>query len=191
MRIFKYVIILAASLFLGSKAYAFTASYEQTVSGAGMDQPKTSYIKIKDNKMKMVAVSPEGEVVNIMDGKTVYSYFPSKKMAVKFTVQGAPKMDTLSEYGAYLESLGAKVVGTETIDQYECDIYEFTDPRTNMPSKVWLWKKEKFPVKIDITVPKGVVTTVIRNLEIGANIDDSEFVIPPGVEINEIQAGSK
>lgn len=179
------VVLIGTSLFC-PEASAFTASYEQTVSGAGLPEPQTSVIKIKDGRMKMEADSTKGKVISIIDGKTVYSYFPSENKAVKFVVQGTPKMEALSNYAAYLKSLDAEIIGSERIGEYDCDIYVCTDPKTQATSKIWLWKEKEFPVKVEANVSDGVVTTIIENLKIGIDIDDSEFTLPPGVQIQEM-----
>jgi outer membrane lipoprotein-sorting protein len=99
-----------------------------------------------------------------------------------------PKLDVLSDYMSYLESLDAKIIGNETVDKYDCDIYEFTDPRfDDATSKVWLWRNKRFPVKVETSVPGGIITTIMKDVQIGIDIDDSEFILPPGVKIREVQ----
>ncbi|GAG01875.1 unnamed protein product, partial [marine sediment metagenome] len=122
--------------------------------------------------------SPGGRTITIIDGRTMYSYLPSKNTAIKLTKKSSSQMGVLSDYVPYLESLGAKVIGSEKIGQYDCDIYEFIDPGVNMASKVWLWKAKQFPVKVETKIPDGVMTTIMKDIKIGIDIDDSEFMLP-------------
>ena len=79
--------------------------------------------------------------------------------------------------------MAARVIGSQKIGSYDCDIYEFTDPRLNAVSKVWLWREKEFPIKVETRVPGGAVITLMENVNIGDDIDDSEFILPPGMEI--------
>ncbi|MBL7071803.1 MAG: hypothetical protein ISS26_06515 [Candidatus Omnitrophica bacterium] len=182
----RFIALFTVLLALSAQAWAFSASYDQAVSVTGISKPQISSVIIKDDKMKMDADSPKGRVVSIMDGKTIYSYIPAENKAVKFVVQSTPKIDTLSRYGHYLREIGAVVIGSERIGEYDCDIYEFKDPKNDTKTKAWLWKEKDFPIKVENNVPDGIVTTIIKNLKIGIHIDDSEFMLPEGVKITEM-----
>ena len=148
MKRMKLLAVFAVIVLLCSEAYAFTASYEQTISGAGVSQAhQVKVIKIKDNKIRMEMDTPQGKTITIIDGGTMYSYIPSKNSAIKMKSPISPELEVLSDYTAYLESLGAKFIGSERVGPYDCDIYEFTDPRINVLSKVWLWKAKEFPCR--------------------------------------------
>jgi len=187
MRHLRFFIFLAFFLMFCTEASAISASYKQIISGGGMEKPQTSLIKIKGDKMRMEAESPKGTVVSIINGQTVYSYFPAENRAAQFSVPRTPKMDVLANYDKYLETLGAVVIGSEKIGQHDCAIYEFKDPKTQMMSKAWVCKVTKFPIKVEAQGPDGTFTTVIENLEVGIEIDDSEFELPEGVEITEMR----
>lgn len=168
-----------------SIACAFTASYEQTTSGPGIEKPQTRAVKIKDNKVRMDMDLPQGRGMAIIDSDNMYLYNPAEKVAVKLKTPKSADLGVLSNYASYLKSLNAKIVGSETVGPYDCDIYEFMDPYINVPSKIWLWKAHEFPVKVEIKTPNGVTTTIMDNVKVGIPIDDSEFVLPAGVDIKE------
>ena len=175
--------IIILSTLLYSEVFAFTASYEQTVSGTGIDKPQKNAVKIKDTKVRMEVDGPNGKTITIIDGNTVYSYLSSEKRAIKLLNKKPLGMEVLSDYRTYLISLAARVIGSQKIGSYDCDIYEFTDPRLNAVSKVWLWREKEFPIKVETRVPGGAVITLMENVNIGDDIDDSEFILPPGMEI--------
>lgn len=179
-----FAIFIIVTLFC-TGACAFTVSYEQTSTGPGLVKPETRSIKIKDDKIRIEMAGPQEKSVIIVEGDTMYSYTPSQNKAVKMKTDMWRGMDVLSDYASYLESLDAKVVGRERVGPYDCDIYECIDPRINMKSKVWLWKAKEFPVKVEMEVQGGVMATIMKNVKIGIHIDDSEFMLPPGVEIVE------
>ena len=144
-------------------------------------------MKIKDDKVRMEMDLPEGKVITIIDGDTIYSYSPSEKSALKLINKNSLDTKVLCDYGAHLKSLGAKIIGFEKLEKYDCDIYEFTDPRFDMSSKVWLWKEKEFPVKVETKVPDGVMTSTMTEVEIGIDIDDSEFILPEGIKILNVE----
>jgi len=183
----KYIVFiisfLTVSILFCPAVWGFTASYRQVARGGGLSSEQNMSVKIKDNKVKMEMDIEGRHTVTIIDEEALYSYSPSEKTAVKMANKGALEMNVLSDYGAYLDGLGAQMSGSEKIGPYDCDIYEFTDPRTGMPSKVWLWKAKRFPVKVEVNTPYGVMTTVMADVKIGIDIDDSEFKLPEGIKI--------
>ncbi len=168
-------------------AHAFSVIYEQTVSGEGIDNPQTKTVMIRDDKLRMEMDSPNGEMITICEGTTIYSYAPEKNVALRLTNKAAPRMETLARYGEYLSELGSSVIGEETVEGYECVIHEFTDPRTNMDSRAWLWKGKNFPIKVETVVPDGMITTLMTDVRLGADIPDEAFAIPEGVKIIEAE----
>ena len=98
-------------------------------------------------------------------------------------IRSPEKSESFDDYKSYMESLNAEIVGSEKIGAYACDIYEFKDPRTNATSKVWLWKDRQFPVKSEMTFMGNTVTTQMEEIKIDIPISDSEFTLPPSVDI--------
>jgi outer membrane lipoprotein-sorting protein len=183
MKKLEFLVVFTVVTLLCMRAYAFTASYEQTTTGPGMESQQVSVVKIKDDKVRMEMDSSQGRGIAIIDGDTMYSYNPADNVAVKLNSPKSADMKVLSNYVKYLESINAKVVGSARLGPYNCDIYEFVDPRINMPSKVWIWKAHNFPVKVEMDTPSGTMTTIMKNVKVGIPIDDSEFRLPAGVKI--------
>jgi len=168
-------------------AYAFTVSYDQTTTGIRNAAAQQTTIKIKDEKMRMEINTPQGKLVTIIDGSIGYQYIPSENKAYKMMTKGPTNIKYLSDYKGYLATLNAKTVGSESVGDYDCDIYEFTDPGANVRAKAWVWRAKNFPVKYEMDLPSGLVTTIMKNIKINEKIDDSEFSIPSGVEVIEMQ----
>lgn len=168
-------------------AYGFTVSYDQTTSGIKGAAGQETAIKIKDDKMWMKVITPQGELITIIDGSAAYQYFPAQKKAYKMVTKGPTNIRNLSDYKGYLQTLNAKVIGSESVGDYDCDIYEFTDPGTNVKAKAWVWRAKNFPVRYELDLAGGKVTTMMRNVKVNAKIDDAEFAVPAGVEIIEMK----
>ena len=184
-RMVQTYVLICAMLF-SVNAFAFTASYVQITSGDNLPKSDRRLVKMKDNKIRMEMKSPQGEdVVVILDGSAMYSYVPSRNEAYRMQSAMSHDMSVMSDYESYLRSLDADIVGSEKVGSYDCDVYEFTDPRINADSRVWLWKSKNFPVKVEIDMRGSTMTTEMEDVKIGLPIADSEFVIPDSVEIIE------
>lgn len=170
-----------------ANAYAFTVSYDQETTGVWKGTIQQASIKIKDAKMRMEADTPQGRVITIMNDTVAYQYIPSENKAYKMTTKGPTNLDNLSDYKGYMETLNAKIVGSENVGDYDCDTYEFTDPGANVRARAWVWRVKNFPVKYEMDMPAGLVTTTMKNVKVNEKIDDLEFTVPAGVKIIDMQ----
>ncbi len=184
MSVFGLLLVL---VLVSLNADAFTVSYDQTTSGIKRTAAQETSIKIKDDKMRMEVNMPQGKLITIIDGNIAYQYFPSENKAYKMMTKGPSNIRNLSDYRGYLQTLNARVMGSESVGDYDCDIYEFIDPGTNVKARAWVWRAKNFPVRYELDLAAGTVTTMMRNVKINPKIDDSEFTIPAGVEIMEMQ----
>jgi outer membrane lipoprotein-sorting protein len=173
--------------FFCSNTYAFTVSYDQSTTGIRNGVSQQTTIKIKDEKLRMEANMPQGKLITIIDDAVAYQYVPSENKAYRMMTKGPTNIKNLSDYKGYLATLNAKIVGSESVGDYDCDIYEFTDPGANVRAKAWVWRAKNFPVKYELDLPAGTVTTIMKNIKINGKIDDSEFAVPAGVEIIDMQ----
>lgn len=181
------VSFMLVAVFFCSSACAFTVSYDQTTTGVQKGVVNQTSMKIKDEKMRMEIDTPRGKAITIIDGAFAYQYIPSEKRAYKMMTKGPTNIKNLSDYRGYLSTLNAKTIGSESVGGYDCDIYEFTDPGANVRARAWVWRAKNFPVKYELDLPSGLVTTLMNNIKVNEKIDDAEFGIPAGVEIIEMQ----
>lgn len=182
--VFIFAVILA---YVCSSAHAFTVSYDQTTTGVQRGVIQETSIKIKDEKMRMESNAPQGKIITIINDAVAYQYFPAQNKAYKMTTKGPTNLKNLSDYRTYLQALNAKTIGSENVGDYDCDIYEFTDPGANVRARAWVWRAKNFPVKYELDLTSGLVTTIMKNIKVNDNIDDSEFTIPAGVEVVDMQ----
>ncbi|MBN1872053.1 MAG: outer membrane lipoprotein carrier protein LolA [Candidatus Omnitrophica bacterium] len=186
MRGISQAVISVGIVLSSASALAFTASYVQTTTGANLPKPDRRTVKIKDDKIRMDMKGAQGEdTVIIINGNTTYSYVPSRNEAYRIENQISRDMSVMSDYSSYLKSLNAEIVGSERYKSYDCDIYEFADPRTHSDSRVWLWKSKNFPVKVEMEMMGNTMTMELEDVQVDIPIADSDFVIPSDVHIIE------
>lgn len=109
---------------------------------------------------------------------------PAENMAMKIDFSNAPKPVTESTEG--VEKYKPIVVGTATIDGKVCIVYEYTAEEGKIKS--WVWKDKGFPIRMEVTTAEGKSIIEYKNIEF-ANIPDSMFELPAGVEITEMPTG--
>lgn len=182
-----FLVLFLVMVFFCTNACAFTVSYDQTTTGVRKGMVNQTSMKIKNEKLRMEVNTPQGKVITMIDGAVAYQYIPSEKKAYKMMTKGPTNIKNLSDYRGYLSTLNARTTGSESVGNYDCDIYEFTDPGANVRARAWVWRAKNFPVKYELDLPSGVVTTVMENVKVNEKIDDSEFIVPSGVEIIEMQ----
>ena len=175
-----------------------TISYDQTITSS-RGEVMTSKVWIKGNNMRMEQIAEGEKMITLMKEGTMYLYQPAQKMAMKMDInmgvgqggQGNPK-----DMMEYLKSIKAKSLGQERIEGKLCDVYQITYPQKGLPaealakagakSKIWVWRKKKFPLKLVMTLGSETITTRYRNVQMDISIPNSYFELPPGTQIMDM-----
>ena len=191
----KVLVILWTSLIMGgllsSLLYAqptSTISYDQTVTSPSLGT-MTSKVWIKGEKMRIEQTAQGQKMVTLMKEGAMYLYYPSQKMAMKIDISagaGQGGQENPKDMMEYLKSIKAKPLGQERIEGKLCDIYQIISSQTGVRGKIWVWKKNKFPLKSVMTVGSETITTRYRNIQMGINIPASYFKLPPGTQIMDM-----
>lgn len=164
------------------QAAEFTADMEQVHD---KDPAMTGKVAIKDAKMRMEIAMQGQPHVSIMDpgAKKVILLLPATKnyMEMQFDASKAgPGAALMSKPDP---SVGTwKVVGTETIDGWECEkrVMDFTD-KNKGELTAWFAVKLDAPIKFVQTGKGGTFTVVYKNIKPGP-VDDTQFAVPTGYE---------
>lgn len=174
------------SLFANSKEIkAMSFTMVVTADGKTLTSGK---MWVKGNKFKMEN-SAEGMDTAIFyadgDKKIAYSYIPSQQMATKMDygqaetqTQYSP-LDYSEEYGND-EKMDFKVVGTEVVNGYKCEVIEMVDKEGT--AKLWVSKELGLPIKIESKTGGSHTVMEYKDIQVG-NIPDSEFELPAGVQV--------
>lgn len=162
-------------------------SYDSVATMAGMEQINTK-VWVKEGNMRIEMDIPEigKKMISIVDSneKAVYSYSPEQKMATKMPLVQS-EVDTTSpqDYTQNMKPESMKYIKAETLDGKECLVYEVTDQ--SFKGKMWLWKDYGIPLRIEATSEGETMLVEYKNVQV-ANIDDSLFKLPAGVEVMDL-----
>ena len=179
------VMVLVSGLAVGN-AQAFSVSYDQKVTRK--HEVFTGKVAMKDEMFRMEA-NVEGKVaITIRNSDGIYTYMPDEGMAMKL-----PSVDSSQQpvqhaenYKQYLEKVHAEHIGNEIVNGHPCDVYRFNDPSVKGTTTAWVWTEKLFPIKMEIDAPDGKTVVELTNIQIGANIQDSMFRLPPGVQVMDM-----
>lgn len=138
-----------------------------SVKMAGQEMNTTSRIIIKDGYMyTWVVGQPAGNKVKLQD-----KFDPNKLDYKKLSKEMMDKFKMRKE-------------GTSTVLGKTCDVFSFEAEGMKGKSHIW----ENIPMKTEMAVSGKTLTAEVTKLEADADIADSEFELPAGVEFTEIQA---
>ncbi len=176
----KTLALLASFLLtslLGLAGLAMAAEFSADMLVQSMGQNLTGKIYIKNQKQRMEMGGAHG-MITIFDLATKKSYMlmPATKMAMEMGEMDEKTHDAL---GMELDKLppGAKLVGSETVNGYPCDVYTFQDPEEGS-GKAWIAKKLKYVMKAEGKNDQGEFKMELKNVKEGG-VADALFAIPP------------
>lgn len=167
---------------LGRTSGIESVKFDMIMTSPGMAS-MTTKVWLKGQNMKSEATMEGQTVINIIDHetRTMYMYMPDQNMAVKVTydqAQASP-IDETQAIGQY----HPQTTGTETIDGKVCLVVEYTVQGAS--TKMWIWQEYGFPLKVVTETAQGTATIEYKNIEF-TDIPDSEFQLPPGVQIMDL-----
>lgn len=184
MKISGAIALAVCGLIVG-EAQAYSVSYDQKITRGG--QIITGKVSVKDQLFRMEAVIEGQRTITIRNREGTYTVMPDQGVAMKLGV--LPSTDEPVQGGdAYLGDLrqrGATLVGSETVNGYPCDMYRYTDPQTG-ETAVWVWKEQRFPVKIVMNGPMGQSTVELSNIQLNTAPPDADFQLPSGLQIMDM-----
>jgi len=178
-----FICFLAIAALSGvSFAYEFTADFIMkggTISGKGK-------VWVKGQKMRQEFGEQMGKMITIIDLDQGLSWvlMPANKTYImnKIRTKGkgfSPENFAEMQQGEMEGQIS--LVGTETVNGYECDKYLITFKNTKMGTMTqWFSKKLNYPIKmIYKSAMMGDVVSELKDIKI-EHVKDSLFEIPSG-----------
>lgn len=187
-RIIPAVFVFFFALMATASAVEFSA--DMTTEVAGMKSPGKIYFK--DAKTSRTEMTGMMNMVIITKHPMSYQLFPNTKRYVVIDLEKLKAQNPMADvdnFDKWLEKNNFSKTGAETIQGYDCVIYEGSIdtksdqqgvPKT-IPVKLWYSKKLGYPIKSesDIGAPMGKVSSYIENIKTGSQ-PDSLFEVPSG-----------
>jgi outer membrane lipoprotein-sorting protein len=186
------LILLALFLSITSQAFAFSVSYDQKVS---VDNNAVANIKVLVKDDSMWAESDFGGMKTVMlrNETGSYSYVPEQNVATKIPAEmDRPNLTRdLPRFMDFLKANNAQKVGSEKVDNKDCDVYTFMEPMVQREAKAWVWKDKQFPVKIEVPAPEGLTLVELFNIEFDPKIEANAFTLPKEVKVLDFAAAQQ
>ncbi len=169
-------------LVASATAEAFSASYDQTVTGS--QGTMTSKIVLRDGQFRIESVMGGSTSITIRNAEGVFTYLPQEGIALRMPALNASQQPVqgADNYPKYLQEHNARLVRSESWHGMNCDVYEFTDPELKGTTTAWVWKEKQFPVRMEMHGPDGLVTVELSNIQVGVAVQEAMFHLPPNVK---------
>ncbi len=177
---------------LGRGTDISSVKYDIIRTSQGMPS-MTQKIWLKKKKMRREIIMRGQTMIYLtdIDAKTTYMYMPAENKTIKkdintiFKEATKPNLNNIfketTEPIEGIKNCKPVVVGTGTIDGKVCIVCECTIKKVKIKS--WIWKDKGFPIQTEMTTAEGnKIIIEYKNIEF-ANIPDSMFDLPAGVEI--------
>jgi len=180
------VVWIIGMLIATRSASAFSVSYDQKTISSG--QAITSKVTVKDKQFRVESTIDGMSSIILHNSSGTYHYLPDQHMAIKLAsmdVAGSPVSD-LDHYHGYLNERNAKLIGTDTVNGYSCDVYRYIDPASGGSTTAWVWKSKQFPVKLEQQGKQGFTTAEMSHIQFDSLVPDSAFQLPSGVKVMEM-----
>ena len=164
---------------LGRGAGIASVKYDMVVTAPGMET-MTTKMWMEGNKIR-TEMTQQGETIVMLidyDEGVMYMYMPAENFAYEMPLGQAP--ESAVEQAQDIADYSYHIVGTQTVDNKVCLVVEYSIEQASV--KMWIWKEHGFPIRIESTAPAGTTITEFKNIDF-ADIDDSMFELPAGVQI--------
>ena len=157
-------------------------SYTETITMPG--NVTESKIWIKEGKVKRETELDEIKTIFIVDpDKAEYiSYNSNQEFATKMNFESYKEDETPVDKSEKIPNVGVSTLSDENFDEKSCKVIKYT--ASGQSVKMWIWKENGMPLKIENDSPGGKTTIEYRNVIIGA-VKDSDFNLPNNIEIKE------
>ncbi|MHB1001390.1 MAG: DUF4412 domain-containing protein [Armatimonadota bacterium] len=140
----------------------------------------------KGNKKRTEVYTIKGTIVEIKDGRTLYTYILSGKEAEKVVIPEKLSISVQQEMQANAAvPKNAKKTGTTSIKGYKCNIYKISASGAKMTLYMSTDSRFPLPIKSETTVGKAVEITDTKVLKLNTTVSDSLFVLPKGIKVTE------
>ncbi len=174
---------LSMSISLPPFALAFSAAYDQDVTTQGQ-QPMHSKVLIKDGYFRIETVVEGMRAIVVKNNEGTFQYLPDQNLVMPMPAVGpnSQLIEHPDDYLGYLREQNAKLLRTETVRGYVCEVYAYDDPKSRSAVTAWVAKQLQFPVRVEMDGAEGRMQVELKNIVLGAGIEDSAFVLPAGAQ---------
>ncbi len=174
---------IALTLFLAGGAVSAEFSADMVMEMfAG---PSTGKVYFKDQDVSRTEMMG---IISIIKRPNMYQVFPDTKKYIVENLDDMKKENPMADVGSFKEWMqnnNLKKTGSETVQGYDCDIYEgdikMDEEQPPVHMKLWYSKKLDYPVKqeAELSPPAGKISYRLENIKV-ASQPGSLFEIPDG-----------
>jgi hypothetical protein len=174
---------LLAAMFLLAAYPVMAAEFSATVitKAEGQEMPGKIFMKGQKIRNEFDAGGQTNISIVRPDKKLVWMVMPAEKMYMEMPITEEAQEKILIKKPE--DQVKMKLLGTETVNGYECDKYEYevTTPQKSQPIKHFVWIAKKLQMPIKSMAADGSFSMEYRDIKEGG-VADSLFEVPQGYQ---------
>lgn len=169
-----------------------SAHWRCQINANGMTIPSETWFRAPGQFRTVINVGGH-EMVSLINGNDVY-FFPSGSFigmkldrASAHQMTGGVESDELVQQMQRWKATGRKL-GSETLAGRECDIYGINETVNGQATKgkVWLWKKNDFPLRTVLQIGSLATEMKMSDVELDVPMADELFRVPPNMQFQDL-----
>lgn len=150
-------------------------SYNMDIIDGNEKTIQNGLVYNKNNKSRMDL----GDMVTILDGKSMYMYTPKNKSAIKMSLQKTTGQKDLESFDSTKIPENAVFVKKTTVNGYSCNLVQTNE--NGKTTEYYLTEEFGFPTRVK-TNDGGVIN--LTNFKLG--VSDGKFSIPDDTKITDM-----
>ena len=181
----RFMVGMVTALMFVLVSLASAAEFSATVFSKAKGEEMQGKVFVKGDKMRN-EVNMGGETnitITRPDKKVVWIAMPQQKMYMEM-----PLSDKMQQRMALKDPeirARMKLLGTETVNGYECEKYEMSNVVEGKPITSHVWIAKKFGLSIKSVTTDGSMSMEYRDIKVGG-VADSVFEMPQGYQKMEM-----
>ena len=158
-----------------------------TTSASGTPMDMAAKVWFKGTMMKAEATASGVQAITYLNltDKTAIAYVPSQNMATRISLGQVPLSLDQTDLSSLLK-YNPDMLGTETLDGKLCTVISYSSDESGT-SKMWIWQEKGLPLRIEQNSPEHKMVITFNNYDF-SDIPDSEFALPPNVQIIDMNS---
>lgn len=178
----RYLVgFLLAAMFLLAAYPVMAAEFSATVITKTEGQEMHGKIFMKGQKVRNEFQAGDETNISIArpDKKVVWVLMPAEKTYMEMPITEEAQEKILIKKPE--DQAKMKLLGTETVNGYECDKYEMSTTVEGKPVKQYNWVAKKLGMAIKVEAADGSFSMEYRDIKVGG-VADSLFEVPQGYQ---------
>lgn len=171
-----------------------SAHWRCKISAGEISVPSETWFRAPGQFRTVTSVAGH-DMISLVNGNDIYIFQPGAFIGMKLDRAAARQQargvetDELIQQMQRWKATGRKL-GSETLAGRECDVYEINETVNGQATKgkVWLWKKNDFPLRTVLQIGSLAAEMTMGEVEFDVPVTNELFQTPPNMQFQDLGA---